>query len=72
MGLGFFFFCVCEPNLLGLFWCFVAGIFRFASFISGICYTDWFVRSWHPFGWQENFQENEVIAKEITCILCDL
>ena len=50
--------------------CFVGGIFRFANFIFGfaifgICWIlcvcvcvcvciDWFVRSWHYFGWQEN------------------
>ena len=34
--------------------------------------TDWFVKSWHPFGCQENCQENAVIAKKITCIFCYL
>ena len=61
----------CELNLLGFFWCFVAEIFIFAEFIFGICWiycTDWFVRSWHPFGWQEN----AVIAKKITYIFCYL
>ena len=66
-GFGLFF---CESNLLGFFWCFVAEIFIFAKFISkfakflgfvGFFCIDWFVRSWHPFGWQENCQENAMI-----------
>ena len=73
----FFFTCFCEQNLslaffffFFFFWCFVGGIFKFANFISGFAKflgfvgffcIDWFVRSWHPFGWQENCQENAMI-----------
>ena len=69
----FFFFL--KPNLLGFFGVLLLGfsnlLILFLGFVGFFC-IDWFVRSWLPFGWKENFQENAMIAKKITCILCDL
>ena len=62
-------FAIIVSQICSVFLCFVGGIFRFANLPSGfakffrICWIfgmDWFVRSWHPFGWQENCQENVV------------